>query len=110
MNDDTNQRARDDVARDVFAVAMLSLVADRIPSDILELLLGGNPDRKIAPGALAKALAAAINFVMAQAVEICGAPEMLHVQFDGDHIRRWSREAFDGARTFAEIDNQPAQE
>lgn len=100
----------DEHARNVLAVALLSLMESKVPADVLQLLVHGSIRTGIEPNALSKALVAAVRFTLRSTIEVTGPPaEQIHVQFSDDHIRRWSREPFDGARTFAEIDNPPAQ-
>jgi hypothetical protein len=50
---------RTDIEWDKLVAATASLAADNIPSDVQELLLYGNPDRGIRPGALERAINAA---------------------------------------------------
>lgn len=99
-----------DHARDVLAVALLSLMESKVPADVLQLLVHGSLREGVAPNALGKALAEAIRFTMRQATTLAGpGSDQIHIQFTGDHIRRWSLEPFDGARTFTEIDNRLPQ-
>ena len=52
---------RSDQDRDAATAALVALAADNIPTDIQELLVYGNPDRGVRPGALSRAIAAALR-------------------------------------------------
>ena len=58
------------VSKDVqaAAVALVTLSEHNIPPDIQELLVLGNPDRDIRPGALSKAISAVIQSYLKELV------------------------------------------
>ena len=53
----------DDILRAAAAAALVALTEHHIPPDVQELLVYGNPDYGIRPGALSKAICAVLRSV-----------------------------------------------